>query len=266
MELWNTLEEIVDEQKEKINNIDVIEIDRIPLESDMNLEVGRWYRIRNVVSLYVDMKGSTQLSNDKYTKTTAKMYEIFTGSLIKILKQEEFKANFIDIKGDGGFALWKEKYGTIKALLAGITFKTLVEKYLKDYVEKQISDWEIASKIGIAKGKVLVKRIGVRNVGNNKNNWAVWAGKPVNYSAKLSNEAKNDTILVTEEVYNDISQKDFYNYLVLSCECGSGEKTNLWSEVVDLENKFFTKVFELKSRWCNKHGEEYINAVLEKIE
>lgn len=269
MELWNTIEEIFNEQKEKIRNIEVIDIESIPSESDMSLEAGRWYRIRNVVSLYVDMEGSTQLTNERYIKTTAKMYEIFTGSLIKVLRQDEFRAHFIDVKGDGGFALWKEKYGSVKALLAGVTFKTLVEKYLKSYVRTQISDWEISSKIGIAKGTVLVKRIGTRNVGDQKYNWAVWAGKPVNYSAKLSDEAKSDTILVTEEVFLDISQQKFYDYLVLSCGCENGEhtgeKSNLWSVREDLEERFSTKIWELKSCWCNEHGQDYINKVLEKI-
>jgi len=265
MELWNNMEEIVESQKEKIKNMEVIDKDSIPSESDMSLEVGRWYRIRNVVSLYVDMAGSTQLSNEKYTKTSAKMYEIFTGSLIKVLKIEEFKAHFIDIKGDGGFALWKEKYGSVKALLAAVTFKTLVEKYLKNYVKSEITDWDIFSKIGIAKGTVLVKRVGIRNVGDKRFNWAVWAGKPVNISAKLSDSARDDTILVTDGVFKDISIPKFYDYLVLSCGCPSGIKEELWEEREELEEEFGTVIWELKSRWCDKHGEIYLNNVLELI-
>ena len=100
MELWSTLEDVFDAQKSKIEGIEVIDADKIPSESELYLEVGKWYRIRNVVSLYVDMEGSTQLTSEKYIKTSAKMYEIFTGSLVRILKQEEFKAHYIDIKGE----------------------------------------------------------------------------------------------------------------------------------------------------------------------
>ncbi|MHA1278051.1 MAG: adenylate/guanylate cyclase domain-containing protein [Candidatus Helarchaeota archaeon] len=236
----------------------------------MSLEVNRWCRIRNVVSLYVDMKGSTQLTNEKYIKTSAKMYEIFTGGLIKILKQEEFRAHFIDIKGDGGFALWKEKFGSVKALLAAVTFKTFVEKYLKNFVKDQITDWDIASKIGITKGIVLVKRIGTRNTKDKRYNWAVWAGKPVNISAKLSDSADGDTVLVTDDVYQDfLRPRELYNYLILSCGCKNGEYTGeraiLWQEKPEFESKFSTKVWELKSEWCDKHGEEYINKVLKII-
>lgn len=266
LDLWETLEQIFKDQREKIQDIEVRETEKIPSEIDLNLEIGRWYRIRNVVSLYVDMKGSTQLSNDRYIKTSAKMYEIFTGSLIKILKKEEFKAHFIDIKGDGGFALWKEKYGSVKALLAAVTFKTYVEKYLKNFIGELIDGWEIASKIGIAKGEVLVKRVGERNRGDKKYNWAVWAGKPVNYSAKLSDLAEADTVLVTEKVFEDFSYpKELEEYLIFSCECSG--KTILWTGREDLNNKNFFEenVWELKSCWCERHGKKYLNKVLEII-
>ncbi|NVM56062.1 MAG: adenylate/guanylate cyclase domain-containing protein [Candidatus Helarchaeota archaeon] len=268
MELWNFLDDTLNDEKEKIDLIVIQDLERIPLESDMSLEVGRWHRIRNVVSLYIDMKGSTQLTNEQYIKTSAKMYQIFTGSLIKILR--EFEAQFIDIKGDGGFALWKERFGSVKALLAGVTFKTLVEKHLKTFVKNQITDWIISSKVGIAKGDVLVKRVGTRNTTDQKYNWAVWAGKPVNISVKLSDKSNGDTVLVTDNVFQDLSNpKGLYNYLILSCGCdGKGNyvgKKNLWTEKSELESEFQTRIWELRSKWCDTHGEEYLNTSLEII-
>jgi len=266
MELWKFLGQVFDDQQDKIKSLEVIEQNSIPSEEDMSLEVGRWYKIRNVVSLYVDMEGSTQLTNEKYIQTSAKMYELFTGSLIKILKQEEFKAHFIDIKGDGGFALWKEKFGSVKALLAAITFKTFVERYLKPFVKLQITEWDIVSKIGITEGTVLVKRIGERNIKDKKYNWAVWAGKPVNISSKLSDIADGDTVLATDDVFKDFSiPRELYDYLILSCGCPNDKKVNLWEEVPEFGEKFSVKIWRLKSKWCNTHGEEYINKVLEII-
>ena len=270
MELWETLEQVFNNQRSKIEALEVIDIEYIPSEEDMSLEIGRWYRIRNVVSLYVDMKGSTQLTTEKYIRTSAKIYEIFTGSLIKILKQREFKAHFIDIKGDGGFALWKEKFASVKALLAAVTFKTYVEKHLKKFVKSQITDWNIESKIGISKGAVLVKRIGARNTKDKRYNWAVWAGKPVNVSAKLSDMAEGDTVLVSDDVYQDFSRpQELRDYLILSCGCdGEGNpvgKKELWEEKIEFEEKFQVKIWELKSKWCNIHGKDYINKVLEII-
>lgn len=270
MELQDTIKEILSGQTEKAEAIEVIEKETIPSEQDMSLEVGRWYRIRNVVSCYIDMKGSTELTNDRYINISAQMHEMFTGCLIKIFKLEEFQSHFIDIKGDGGFALWKERYGAIKALLAAVTFKTLVEDHLKEIVKNKISGWDISSKIGISKGKVLVKKIGQRNVKDRQYNWAVWVGKPINVSSKLSDIANADSILITNDIYTDLSQPpSLERYLKYSCGCdGEGNRVGskvLWKEKEELNSEFNSKIWLLKSKWCRIHGEDTINNVLDVI-
>lgn len=254
------------EQKEKEDSLEVIEIDYIPPVGDMKLEIGKWYKLRNLVSLYVDMVGSTRFTNEKSEKASAKMYEIFTGSLVKILKYIDYQAEYIDIKGDGRFALWKGKYASVMAILAAVTFKTYVEKYLRDYVKSQIADWTISSKMGIYKDTVLVKRIGERDTKDTKYNWAVWAGRPVNLSSKLSSIAEDDNLLISEDVLNDISKKEFHNNLVMSCGCdGFGNPRPskcLWEEVTNNVMQFDSKIYKLESKWCNIHGEEFINNVI----
>lgn len=257
MGLWSFLDDILKQGKEKIETLLVKELDVIPLEDEMALEVGMWYKIKDVVSIYVDMEDSTELTDENYIKVSAKIHQLFTGTLIDVLK--EFGARFIDIKGDGGFALWKEQFGSVKALLAGVTFKTSVEKNLKTYVKSQIANWEVSSKIGIVKGTVLVKKVGTRDTQDKKFNWAVWVGKPVSLSAKLSDIANSDTILVAENVFSDfatpIGLKDF---LIMSCGCPHGTKINLWQERIDLKGQFNMRIFELKSKWCDIHGQDYL--------
>ena len=73
-------------------------------------------------------------------------------------------------------------------------------------------------------------------------------------------------MLVTDDVFQDFSNpQELYDYLILSCGCPNNEKVNLWKEKPKLESKFSTKVWELRSKWCDIHGEEYINKVLEII-
>lgn len=264
MGLWSFLDDVLTRGKEKIGSLLVKELDVIPLEDEMALEVGMWYRIKDVVSLYIDMEDSTELTNENYINVSAKIHQLFTGSLIDILK--EFGARFIDIKGDGGFALWKEQFGSVKALLAGVTFKTSVEKNLQSYVKSQITNWKVSSKIGIVKGTVLVKKVGTRDTQDKKFNWAVWVGKPVSLSAKLSDIANSDTVLVTENVFSDFSiPLELRNYLIMSCGCPHGTKVNLWQERIDLKDKFSMKIFELKSKWCDIHGQDYLNNALKII-
>jgi len=187
------------------------------------------------------------------------------------------KSSFIDIKGDGGFGLFYGKAGVAQAMLAAVTFRTIVTKELKATVEnmladiEDVEDWELAAKVGIHKGPLLVKRIGVRNTTRHTLNWLVWAGKPVNYAAKLSSFAGPDELLVTTPVYEVIAGKEVLRtHLRDSCGCGSGgSPTELWvplSTDHDAVKLTGGTVYKLGSLWCAKHGDAYFGAVKDYIE
>ena len=91
----------------------------------------------------------------------------------------------------------------------------------------------------------------------------LWSGTKYVRQAQWIDDAGD---LVTDDVFQDFSTpRELYNYLILSCGCPNNNKVNLWKEKSELESKFSTKIWELRSKWCNKHGEEYINKVLEII-
>jgi hypothetical protein len=56
----------------------------------------RWFRIRSVVAVYVDMVGSTQLSAATHEGSTAGAYQLFTGTAVAIF--DSFEASYIDNK------------------------------------------------------------------------------------------------------------------------------------------------------------------------
>src|SRR5579885_1164251 len=62
-----------------------------------------WLRIDDVVALFADLKGSTRLGFRKYPSTSARTYDALIGCGIEIA--EEFEPAFVDIQGDGFFAL-----------------------------------------------------------------------------------------------------------------------------------------------------------------
>src|SRR5438034_555774 len=78
----------------------------------------RWFRIRNVVCVYVDMLGSTQLSASTNESATAGAYQLFTGTAVAIF--DSFEASYIDVKGDGAFALFNGNQ-PYRALAAAVT-------------------------------------------------------------------------------------------------------------------------------------------------
>jgi hypothetical protein len=261
MELWEFLKDIKDEIEERIKSFEPIDIDYIPQPEDMKLEIGKWYRIKDVVCVYVDLKDSTKASFVKTKESMSKVYEYIGTSIVKVFSNSNFKSAFIDIKGDGGFALYKEPFAEVKALLAAVTFKTFAYKYMRN----RFSNIQMKFGIGMAKGNLLVKKVGKRG---NHRNFPVWAGKVVNHAAWICKDVKKsfdfecDVLGITEGIYRVIKREEFKEWLFLSCPCPNGKKTELWKEK-DLEGR--EKYFYLKVNWCDKHGEEYLNNVLEKL-
>ena len=153
-ELWDYLEECLNHEAELAEDIDVQELDSIPDPKDVRLEVGKWYEVNDIVCLYADMVDSTKLLGRLDEENSAQIHQLFTGGLTSVF--EEFGRDYADIKGDGGFALWKYDFGSALAVVAAATFKSYVEDYLRSYVKEEIDeDTEIQCRLGIAKGRVL---------------------------------------------------------------------------------------------------------------
>ena len=67
------------------------------------------------------MLGSTQFSASTHENATAGAYQLFTGTAVAIF--DSFEASYIDVKGDGVFALFNGDQ-PYRALAAAVTFKT----------------------------------------------------------------------------------------------------------------------------------------------
>ena len=261
MELWKKLESVKNDIESRIETFKPIDLENIPDEEKLKLETGKWYRIKDVVCVYLDLKDSTKASFEETKEEMAKIYEYIGTSMTKIFSLAGIEADFIDLKGDGGFALFHSKYPEARAVVGAVTFKTYSYKYMK----KKFPDIEIKFGIGISKGNLLVKKIGIRTW-----NFPVWAGKVVNYAAYLCKEVKGkfnferDVIGMDQYIYTAIDNDKFRNWLVWSCGCPTGKKTLLWKQGIPSDNAYPTFHY-LEANWCDTHGEEYINKVLEII-
>lgn len=221
----------------------------------------RWLRIRNVISVYVDMLGSTKLSASTHESSTAGAYQLFTGTAVAIF--DSFEAPYIDIKGDGVFALFDGNQ-SYRALAAAVTFKTFSKQEFVPKI-KEDTGLIVGSHIGIDRKLVLVKKLGLKRYADRSDRQnEVWAGKPVNMSAKLAAKTVDGELLVSDRFYETITdEKARY-----SCGCNAGQtqqsKTLLWSPV-DLtgDSKFdFTIAYRLTSQWCSIHGGEFCEKLL----
>lgn len=219
----------------------------IPIENPKH-----WLKIPDVICVFVDMLGSTRLGATIHDKSTAGAFQLFTGTAVHLFGS--FEAPYIDVRGDGVFALF-DGTQAYRALAAAVTFKTFSEEEFVPRLKKSTSV-EVGSHIGIDQKTVLVRKMGFkRNRGRSDRQNEVWAGKPVNMAAKLASSTKDKELLVSDRFFLNIRDE----HATRSCGCPEGKKVSLWTEVdLSQEDIFdFDVAHCLTSHWCKKHGEEY---------
>lgn len=262
------IEEIITDIKSKFSDsIEVIDKDAVP--SYNYLEVNKWHRIKNVVCVYIDLSSSTQININEHPNTSARIFQSYVNSFVHIF--DEFGAKYIDIQGDGGFALFDDTDAINKAIVAAVTIKSLLAKknYLSDFIESQTkNNVKLQVRIALDIGTIIVKKLGKRNKSNTDYlNNEVWLGKPVSISSKLCNLKDHskgfdsNTIRLSDRLYYQIKN----NHILYSCECGKVEK--LWKEIT-FDEKFFEleKAFILTSNWCDQCGDTYSENILNGIQ
>ncbi|MCP2031153.1 class 3 adenylate cyclase [Okibacterium sp. HSC-33S16] len=233
--------------------------------TELPIEARKWIQIPDVVAVVADLKNSTHLGTGKHAASTASIYQAATGGTVSIYNR--FGADFIAIQGDGAFALfWGDKRYE-RALCSGITVKTFSSLHLVPRLENKwethAEDFPTGFKVGVASGRVLVKRIGTpRNLSEQE---PVWAGTPVNFATKAAQQAERHELIVTGSVWDHIERND---YLTLTCPCNGGPSASLWDDVTVAKIPESNSEREgrlLSASWCTVHGDEYVSAVLDGL-
>lgn len=236
---------------------------KIPATEDIpsTKKPNRWYRVDDVICVFVDMKNSTILSARKHAGSTASVYKLFTETAVRIL--DLFNPAYIDVRGDGVFALFDHDR-PYTAIAAAVSFKTFSTKHFKEKVKELKLDIEVDAHIGIDQGTVLVRKLGMSPVkGRDDRQNEVWAGKPVNMASKLASIGDNGDLLVSDRYFGNIQDQ----LVTHSCDCSvdqGQERAELWEEVdVGDDPKFnFDKAHRLGSQWCEIHGKEWCERIV----
>ena len=250
--------------------VQITRINEVPDSGPTNK--GVWYQIPKVTAIFADIKGSTELNAVARPRDAAFAYTFFVRAMTVIL--ERFEAKYIDIHGDGIFGLFSGQNSTFMAAACAITMKTQIERDIAVRFQKETSaDWDLTAGIGIDRGTLLVRRLGLRGTKQNE----VWAGKPVNVAAKLSSVAASNQLVVPDRVFRlyETASRIRRRALIWSCGCDSdvqgrgldtpqGETVNLWDQGptpsdMGLDFNYFHR---LKSQWCETHGAEFCETII----
>lgn len=253
-QISKNIRDIIEKELQQFQEgVSITDRNAIPDTSQIPIQKpNEWFKIKDVTCVFVDMIGSTKLSATKRQTTMAKIYRLFTETIIRIF--HEFEAPYIDVKGDGVFALFN--YNQVyRALASAITIKTFVEEEFIPKIETITNEDEkdIGAHIGIDRTTLLVRKFGLKKSDERDDRQnEVWAGKAVNMAAKLSSMSDSGELLVSDRYYSQITDK----LVRKSCPCSN--EADLWDIIKTDDHKFdFSTIYRLKSRWCQIHGAEF---------
>ena len=178
------------------SGVRIVEQDEVPDTGPVH--GGVWLQIPEVTAVFVDVKGSTGLNTRLGAETAAHAYNYFNRAMAVIL--DGFQARYVDVQGDGLFGLFSGRGSRFLAAACAITMKTQIETVVAEHFRRDVrADWELRAGIGVDRGKLLVRQLGIRGTGMNE----VWAGTPVNMAAKLSGVAGPNEVAVSERVFSE---------------------------------------------------------------
>lgn len=254
-EIINTQMEIYRDGQSIQVRREIPETTLIPIENP-----NHWIKIPGVICVFVDMKGSTQLSATTHDRSTAGAYQLFTGTAVRLFAR--FETPYIDVRGDGVFGLFNANQ-VYRALAAAVTFKTFCAEVFVPKI-KDKTGLDVGGHFGIDQKTVLVRKLGLkRHSGRTDRQNEVWAGKPVNMASKLAAAGSAGDLLVSDRFYERIT----HEVARKSCGCPNGQKVELWEKREDASQNpiyDFNTIYSLRAPgWCKIHGDEYCRAMLD---
>ena len=233
---------------------------------------GLWYQVPGVTAVFADLKGSTDLNANDRRRAAAYAYTYFISAMAVIMNR--FSAGYVDIQGDGIFGLFSGPSSQFRAAACAITMKTQVQRDIAERFRKSArSDWVMSAGVGMDRGTLLVRRLGLRGTKVNE----VWAGKPVSMAAKLSSVADPNQVVVSDRVFSlyQNGSKLRQRALLCSCGCGNGVRSPgldvpigctsyLWEKEPTTAGLGldFSRIHRLNTLWCQTHGPEFCEAIV----
>ena len=135
--------------------------------------------------LYVDIRGSANISASKKPHTLAKMYSSFVRSMIACAKY--YGGHVRNIIGDRVMVVF-DKDNCFKN---SIDTAVLMNSVCQNILNKRIKNFDFKCGIGVDYGKMLITKSGAIRQGSEKEFYRslVWLGKPANTASRLTDLA-----------------------------------------------------------------------------
>lgn len=166
--------------------------------------------------LFVDMRKSTDLTDEIKSKKMVKVYRSFIRLVIQAIR---YSGGFCrQFAGDGVMGVFQDitegenkVSSEVQAVRAGRYIITMIDYCLNPLI-KQHMDITISCGVGICTGTVMITKVGMR--GKESDNTVenelgiTWVGSTTNYSSRLCSLAQSGEIFIDEATFKSIKESD----------------------------------------------------------
>jgi class 3 adenylate cyclase len=158
----------------------------------------------NATALFVDIRDSSKLTNDRKRPTLAKIYRSFISEVIAIMNGNQ-NCKFINIDGDCVSGVYEtlKKVDIDSAFSDAYTISSLIDILNCKLKKKKITEINIG--IGMDYGRLLLIKAGFSG---SRLNEVAWMGDALNTAAKLCNKANKEhsyEILVSSVINENLN-------------------------------------------------------------
>lgn len=206
----------------------VTDITYVPKLDDPKLTFGNTGLKFTGSSLFIDIRGSTEILNNHNKPVVAKLHMAFFHTIVKIANSLD--GNVRSFNGDSSLIFFQGNY---KETLSTAVKCAMQIKYMIDNSEEGINELlkkysKLNFGIGIDHGNILCTKVGV---GGDHNRDIFWIGNPVNKSTVLGdNSKKPNHISISKYVYDNLL--DWAKYGKRKNYFGQEEDVDMWTRGV----------------------------------
>lgn len=193
----NRMDEILD-----ANDNNYCDKASIPARNDLTFKNGYYI---NVTAIFIDIVGSSDMTDEHKRPTLAKMYRAFLSECVAIMNAET-ACKEININGDCVWGVFDTPYKADIDDVISVSARLNSMIKILNYKLRKKKYSEISVGIGIDYGRALMVKAGYSGSGLND---IIWMGDVVNSACHLCNKAGRDgreVIIISSVVYNNMNE------------------------------------------------------------
>lgn len=198
----------IDDSASRMNDIldasdnDYCDKNSIPARSSLTYKNGYYV---NVTAIFIDIVGSSDMTDEHKRPTLAKMYRAFLSECVAIMNSET-DCKEININGDCVWGVFDTPYKSDIDNVISVAAKLNSMIRILNYKLRKKKYSEISVGIGIDYGRALMVKAGYSGSGISD---VIWMGDVVNSACHLCNKAGRGgrkTIIVSDVVYGNLNE------------------------------------------------------------